>query len=387
MPMPKLLLLSLLVPAVAFADHDEDRGNRGPSFRKLIAEATDRLERALEDTRDSHPGCRNRVEPGLKQAIDALDALGPNSPPGQLDNLVGLVTQVKNSTFRCDDDVMREISRSIGDLRDAQDWLSARRAPPAAPVVFGGAEITEPGLPGPVISIPFVTLTGMTGQSVYLGVHWRGENGAWSPWQTFPAIQVANAQYTWANPYRQRIEYGELRNADTGSGRFVVHAGVFDNNGREIAGLDMPFQAHYPHMQQVMVQPPPPPPPQGNVPPPPPPSRDCGTGLDDPGCGTTRSGGWAMDRPTWDGFMRSMRDTISEMAKRDMCRDVFSNRYLTARQLSMVMDLFISEYDKLEVAKFAAPHVVDPGNAFGLSTKFLSTQKKRDFMALMSAQR
>jgi hypothetical protein len=93
-----------------------------------------------------------------------------------------------------------------------------------------------------------------------------------------------------------------------------------------------------------------------------------------------------MDRPTYEGFMISLKNTVGEMAKRDMCRSVFQNRYLTARQLGLVMDSFISEYDKFEVAKFAAPRVVDPGNALVLSTKFISQQKKRDYMALMSAQ-
>jgi hypothetical protein len=211
------------------------------------------------------------------------------------------------------------------------------------------------------------------------------------------------------NPYRQLLDWGLLRQTDTGNGRFVIHAGVFDMNGRELQGIDVPFTAHYPGSApppppggKIIFQPvapgnvpPPPPPPgggpvRGGVPPPPPgqpQERDCGTGLDDPGCMTTRGGDLPMDRRVFEGFVQALRGTLSESTRVTMVSDMMRARFITARQLGALMDLFIGENNRLDAVRSAMPHVVDPANAAGYATKFISAGRQREFNQLVASQR
>jgi hypothetical protein len=133
----------------------------------------------------------------------------------------------------------------------------------------------------------------------------------------------------------------------------------------------------------------PPPPPPGNILPPPPPSgqRDCGLGLDDPGCALTRAGGQAMLKAEYDGFMASLRANLSESARGGMVRDTMRTRFITARQLGAILDLFLGENNKLDAARNAMPHVIDPNNAMGYGTKFISSSRQREYNQLVSSQR
>ncbi len=394
-----LLAAVLVLSAPAFAE----------SIRKNLAQAADRLERAIEDNNRASQMCRNRSEPGLLQAIDQIDLLKPSDDPARFDQIAQQLQDISRfAQANCPNDYARDIQRALSDLQDAASDARRRRpgAPPPPPVqtgiIFQGAEVQQGGGQGAIVAIPTVVINGFQNQNVYYAWHWRPENGAWGVWESLPAIAVNSSQFVWNNPYRPLIPYDQLRQVDSANGRFLVHGGIFDMNGRELQGFDLQFTAQYPappppgwRLSRMNLPPqpanPPPPPPPGQLPPPPPMGnvgqRDCGLGLDDPGCSMTRGGPLPMDRTVFDGFMRSLRATISESARSGMLRDTCRSQFITARQLGAFMDLFIGENNKLDAARNCAPRVVDPMNALGFGTKFLSSSRQREFNALMTSQR
>ncbi len=137
---------------------------------------------------------------------------------------------------------------------------------------------------------------------------------------------------------------------------------------------------------------PPPPPPRPGVPPPPVyvqpavAQRDCGTGPNDPGCGLARNGFVAMDATVFNGMMTSLRNVMNELVREDMFDKLISRNGLTALQLAQVLDLFRNEITRLDIAKKAANHVVNPQHALGLSTKFGNNFYAEEFVAVYSGQ-
>lgn len=131
-------------------------------------------------------------------------------------------------------------------------------------------------------------------------------------------------------------------------------------------------------------------PPPGAVPPPPPPPpqagyRDCGTG-NDPGCTMARNGQFAMDATTFQGFLVSLRANPNELVREDVAKTVLRSSYLTALQLSAVLDLFNNELNRLDVARHAAPRVVNPQHALGLAAKFNNSFNSQEFVQVMTQQ-
>jgi len=133
------------------------------------------------------------------------------------------------------------------------------------------------------------------------------------------------------------------------------------------------------------------PPPQRHVRPsqPPPPSepmyRDCGTGRD-PGCTMTRDGKYAMDADVWRGFYQSLKSQNNEITREEMTEKMLKKNYLTAAQLGLLLDLFNNEITRLDVAKFAASHVVNPQHALGFSTKWNNSISAGEYTDLISEQ-
>jgi hypothetical protein len=116
------------------------------------------------------------------------------------------------------------------------------------------------------------------------------------------------------------------------------------------------------------------------------PVRDCGTG-NDPGCGMNRNGQWAMDGQTFQGVMVALRSNQNELTRQNIVNDVLRNNALTALQLGAIMDLFSSELVKLDVAKAAAPRVVNPMHALAFAAKFRNDLLGQDFARVYSSQR
>jgi hypothetical protein len=114
--------------------------------------------------------------------------------------------------------------------------------------------------------------------------------------------------------------------------------------------------------------------------------RDCGTGPNDPGCGLMRNGVMAMDAQVFSGFMRSLRAVMNEITREDMCEKMLARNGLTAMQLGQVLDLFNNEITRLDVAKTAAPKVVNPQHALELSTKFNNSFSAEEFVEIYSGQ-
>jgi hypothetical protein len=135
-----------------------------------------------------------------------------------------------------------------------------------------------------------------------------------------------------------------------------------------------------------------PPPPQYGQQQPPPPGygqpamRDCGTG-NDPGCAMLRNGRGAMDGATFQGVLASLRNTPNELTRADIAFSALDANNVTALQLGALMDLFQNDFTLLDVAKRAAPHVVNPQAAIGWSTKFRNSLIGRDYVEVMARQR
>lgn len=115
--------------------------------------------------------------------------------------------------------------------------------------------------------------------------------------------------------------------------------------------------------------------------------RDCGTGPNDPGCGLMRNGYQAMDATVFQGMVQSLRSVMNEITREEMFEKMIARNGLTAMQLSQVIDLYNNSITKLDIAKHAASHVVNPQHALGLSTKFNNSFQAEEFIEVYSAQR
>lgn len=111
--------------------------------------------------------------------------------------------------------------------------------------------------------------------------------------------------------------------------------------------------------------------------------RDCGT-QDDPGCGPSRGGLVAMDAATYRGFLASVKQNPNELTRLDTVRAVVANQGLTAKQLGPILDAFQNELLRLDAAKAAAPHLIDPAHALGHATKWRNSLLAADYSALMT---
>ncbi|MFP2956788.1 DUF4476 domain-containing protein [Myxococcus sp. 1LA] len=113
--------------------------------------------------------------------------------------------------------------------------------------------------------------------------------------------------------------------------------------------------------------------------------RDCGTNQD-PGCTLQRHGHYAMDAETFLGFMQSLKSTRNELTREDMVEKVMNRAYLTAKQFGLVLDLFQNEITRLDVAKTAAPRVVNPQHALGFSSKWRNSISAEEYVELITQQ-
>lgn len=113
--------------------------------------------------------------------------------------------------------------------------------------------------------------------------------------------------------------------------------------------------------------------------------RDCGTG-EDPGCTMRRDGQFAMDAETFRGVLQSLKNTANEITREEMAEKMFRRNYLTAKQFGRVLDLFSNEITRLDVAKNAAPHVVNPQHALGFSSKWNNSISGDEYIEIMTAQ-
>ncbi|QDE71148.1 DUF4476 domain-containing protein [Myxococcus xanthus] len=113
--------------------------------------------------------------------------------------------------------------------------------------------------------------------------------------------------------------------------------------------------------------------------------RDCGTNQD-PGCTMQRNGHFAMDAETFHGFMQSLKSTHNELTREEMVEKVMKRAFLTAKQFGLVLDLFKNEITRLDVAKTAAPRVVNPQHALGFSSKWRNSISADEYVEIITEQ-
>ena len=111
--------------------------------------------------------------------------------------------------------------------------------------------------------------------------------------------------------------------------------------------------------------------------------RDCGTRSDE-GCTTRRDGQLPMDASTWRGFYQSLKSENNEIVREEKAEKMLKRVYLTAAQFGMVLDLFQNEITRLDVAKVAAPRVVDPQHALGFSSKWNNSISGSEYTDLIT---
>lgn len=114
--------------------------------------------------------------------------------------------------------------------------------------------------------------------------------------------------------------------------------------------------------------------------------RNCGTVTNDPGCTQRRDGQLPMDATTFNGVMQSLKGVSNELTREEMAEKMFKRNYLTALQFGKVLDLFQNELTRLDVAKQAAPHVVNPQHALGFSSKWKNSLTADEYVEVMSGQ-
>ncbi len=119
-----------------------------------------------------------------------------------------------------------------------------------------------------------------------------------------------------------------------------------------------------------------------------PPSRnsDCGAG-EDVGCTMQRRGHYPMDFDSFRSLLDALNSNASVINRADIMKTALADAYLTAKQLGLILDLFDSIIYRFDVAKLAAPHVVNPKHALGLASKFESSIYATDFTKLMASQK
>jgi hypothetical protein len=381
----RLLLLTLFLSSTAFAQ---------TTFRHTLANAADRLEDILVNNREGSRDCRRRIDPVLRKALNAVEDMRPSEAAAdELDAVIGALEEIHHpKEFGCPEGTGKEIHRTIEELAAAKALLVQRVAPR---IVFGQPEV-EDAPPGPIVWLPSITLWGLAGHTVYLSTRFHAEGtNDWTRWQSFPAVSVPpGPAFVWQEPHRQAFDLNQLRIIDTAGGRFSLHVGVFED-GKELAGVDVPFVAKFrgrpppPPPQQVVVAAPPPAGGQVVVPPPPPAAAatDCGTGFDDPGCRFDRPNARPMTRAELEALLNGLRAIRNEPQRGAAVREQLGNRMLTARQLGMLLDLFRGDEGRLEAARAAVPRLVDPPNAYGLTSRFLSANAQRDYRALLGTKR
>jgi hypothetical protein len=113
--------------------------------------------------------------------------------------------------------------------------------------------------------------------------------------------------------------------------------------------------------------------------------RDCGT-REDEGCTLRRDGQLPMDAKTFRGFLQALKGTGNELTREEMAEKMLKKNYLTAVQFGLVLDLFQNELTRLDVAKNAAPHVVNPQHALGFASKWNNSITGSEYTELISAQ-
>jgi len=108
--------------------------------------------------------------------------------------------------------------------------------------------------------------------------------------------------------------------------------------------------------------------------------------ANDPGCTMMRDGKYAMDAETWRGFYQSLKSQRNEITRQEQAEKMLKRNYLTAAQYGLLLDLFVNEISRLELAKNVASHVVNPQHALGFSSKWRNGISAEEYTEMISEQ-
>ncbi len=375
------------------------------SPKKHLRNAEDALDDARDLAKRGGRTCREAIASQLRDLGDRVSASRKTDQAREVWQLKNDAQQlgVAASMAGCPLTVSDKIHDAVESLEEARAMLRRERRddddddrrdpydgqqggyarPPAQPVALATLSPlqVQPNAvferaPAVKLSVPELRLEHLQGQSFYLATRYRSYEGQWSEWVTTQTWSVPQDPFVWKNAFSHFLRYSALAEDDFSDGRFVAVVTVFDQNGQELASREATFKVKLPRLPEA-----PPVQPVAALPA----ARDCGTG-NDPGCTMTRDGQWAVDGVTFQGVLTSMRANPNEMFKMDSARTFFSRNYVTALQLAGVLDLFLNEAFRLDVAKMASPHVVNPGHAIGYASRFRNPIFARDYMAVMTGQ-
>lgn len=368
-------------------------------WNRPLSNAADAVEDAYDRTQRSNGRCRSQIGAPLDGLVDRIDALR-KAPDHQVLGQIRfeLATLGQQAPFAaCPIGVTEDLQRALDALEDARIsvWNDPNRRG------GGNRRDNRRGNPGPgngsqsqfvqlspirvtadvpfqneravQLTLPSARFEFMQGQGFYIATRFRSFEGEWSDWVTTQVWTVPTSPFVWQNAYNHVLRYPTLAEEDFSNGRFIAHIAVFSAQGQELAFREVSFRINLPN-QVIVPQPP------AVV------QRNCGTGPNDPGCMMVRDGQFAMEAATYQGFLASLRANRSEMLRLQMASNMLAANYLTAAQLDPMLDLFASEMMRLDFAQRAAPRVVNPQHAIGLSVKFRSSMMQTGYTQVMAQQ-
>jgi hypothetical protein len=112
--------------------------------------------------------------------------------------------------------------------------------------------------------------------------------------------------------------------------------------------------------------------------------RDCGTGMDDPGCNIARGRELPMDAAALSAVVNALKSNPNENIRRTMTAQMVGTKLMTARQFGQLIDLFSNENNALEAVRMVVRNVVDPANLGPLAAKFRNNNNRLAFAKLVS---
>ncbi len=376
--MHRIMLVVVLVALPAFA-HD---------FQDRLTDSAIELERVVDLLRNDQR-CGRAVGPQAQNLLLQYDQLWRNPTEEKIEQgRVALgsalgAAQVSN----CSRDVTRSLKGALQSLTDSRSQVRSfledkrrrgnrdddRRDD-------NDDDRREKGFVGDVVvrtdtqaaGTPVVTFTinklNAPGSRKSLGLRVQPEGGNWSEWISVTPLENDRTPITLVARHDQLRPLG-------GSGRFQAQVALLNRRNEVTADSVVMFTLGGP-----------PPPVMPMLPVPPPVVRDCGTG-EDAGCSMVRNGITPMDRDTFLGMMTALKANRSEFTRAEMAINIVNTSGLTAKQLGLVMDLFSSEFTKMDLVKKVVARLVNPQHALGLSVKFNSSFNQGDFTKLMTQQR
>ncbi len=226
------------------------------------------------------------------------------------------------------------------------------------------------------VKLDHVRFVGLAGHTFFLGTRARAQGGDWSDWQRSEVWSVPTDDFVWDRPLHHFIPHAALAELGGDGPFYEFEAAVFDARTGELLAqthdaLHVRLKLGAPHPSFAAPV----------NPPLPSPLRACGLPHDD-GCVVARHGHFAMDAVRFQGLRTALSQTNNELVRADLCARALRADYLTARQLDALLGLFENELVRLDLAKTAAPHVVDPSRALELSLRFENELLRQDYLQL-----